>query len=36
MDGEPVEFEWTLLPGHTTLELLREIQKDDGREQDPT
>ena len=22
IDGEPVEFEWTIFPGHTMLELL--------------
>ena len=27
VDGEPVEFEWTFFPGHTTLQLLREIQR---------
>ena len=27
IDGEPVEFEWNIFPGHTTLQLLREIQK---------
>ena len=26
IDGEPFEFEWYLFPGHTTVELLREIQ----------
>ena len=27
IDGEPLEFEWTIFPGHTTLQLLREIQR---------
>ena len=27
IDGEPVEFEWTIAPKLTTLQLLREIQK---------
>ena len=27
IDGEPVEFSWDSFPGHTILELLREIQK---------
>ena len=27
IDGEPVEFEWNIFPGHTILGLLREIQK---------
>ena len=27
LDGEPVEFEWRIFPGHTTLQILREIQK---------
>ena len=27
IDEEPVEFEWKKFPGHTTLELLREIQR---------
>ena len=26
VDGEPVEFEWKIFPGHTTLQLRREIQ----------
>ena len=26
IDGEPVELEWENFPGHTTLQLLREIQ----------
>ena len=26
IDGEPVELECSLFPGHTTLQLLREIQ----------
>ena len=26
IDGEPVEFEWSILPGHTTLEFVQEIQ----------
>ena len=26
-DGEPFEFEWNIFPGHTTVELLKEIQK---------
>ena len=27
IDGEPVEFEWNMFPGSTTLELVREVQK---------
>ena len=27
MDGDPVVFEWKILPGHTTLQLLQEAQK---------
>ena len=27
IDGEPVEFEWNIFPGHTTLDLFREIQR---------
>ena len=27
IDGERVEFEWTKFPGHTTLQLLREIRR---------
>ena len=27
IDGEPVKIEWKNFPGHTTLQLLREIQK---------
>ena len=27
IDGEPVVFEWKIFPGHTTLELVQEIQK---------
>ena len=26
IDGEPVEFEWGICPGHTTLQILQEIQ----------
>ena len=26
IDGEPIEFEWNNFPGHTTLEILQEIQ----------
>ena len=26
LDGEPVEFEWKMFPGHTTQEILREIK----------
>ena len=26
IDGEPVVFEWKIFPGHTTLQLLQEIQ----------
>ena len=28
IDGEPVEFEWNLFPGHTALALLRKIYGD--------
>ena len=28
IDGEPMEFEWNIFPGFTTLELAREVQKD--------
>ena len=27
IDGEPMEFEWMMNPGHTTLHILLEIQK---------
>ena len=27
MDGEPMEFEWTIFPGFITLGILDEIQK---------
>ena len=27
IDGEPMEFEWNIFPGLTTLELVREVQK---------
>ena len=27
VDGEPMEFEWNVFPGSTTLELVREVQK---------
>ena len=26
IDGEPLEFEWRMFPGHTTLQILQEIQ----------
>ena len=26
IDGQPLEFEWMVFPGHTTLEILQEIQ----------
>ena len=25
VEGEPFEFEWDIFPGHTTVEILREI-----------
>ena len=28
IDGEPNEFEWTIFPGFTSIEILREIHKD--------
>ena len=27
IDGEPMELEWNIFPGFTTLELVREVQK---------
>ena len=27
IDGEPVEFEWMIVPRHTTLQILQEIHK---------
>ena len=27
IDGEPVEFEWYIFPGHATLDLLHEIRR---------
>ena len=27
IDGEPMEFEWNIFPGFTTLELVDEVQK---------
>ena len=29
IDGEPMEFQWTIFPRLTTLGVLDEIQKDD-------
>ena len=26
-DGEPVEFEWNIFPGFTTLQLVRDVQE---------
>ena len=26
-DGKPIEFEWKIFPGFTTLDILEEIQK---------
>ena len=26
-DGEPMEFEWNIIPGFTTLQLVQEVQK---------
>ena len=26
IDGEPIEFEWNIFPGHSTLQILEEIQ----------
>ena len=28
IDGEPIEFEWNIFPGPTSLEILQKIQKD--------
>ena len=28
IDGEPIEFEWNILPGLTSLEILQKIQRD--------
>ena len=28
IDGEPIEFEWNIFPGLTSLEILQKIQKD--------
>ena len=27
IDGEPIEFEWNIFPGFTTLQLVREVQE---------
>ena len=27
IDGEPMEFEWNIFPGFTTLQLVQEVQK---------
>ena len=27
IDGEPMEFEWNIFPGFTTLQLVREVQE---------
>ena len=27
IDGEPVEFEWNIFPGHTILDLLHEVHR---------
>ena len=27
IDGEPMEFEWNVFPGFTTLQLVQEVQK---------
>ena len=28
IDGEPLEFEWNMFPGFTSIEIVRQIQKD--------
>ena len=28
IDGEPVEFEWNILPGFSSLQILQKIQDD--------
>ena len=28
VDGESIEFEWNIFPGFTSIEILRQIQKD--------
>ena len=35
IDGEPMEFEWNISPGFTTLELVREVQKFMGKMGEP-
>ena len=34
-DGEPMEFEWNMFPGFTTLELVQEVQKFMNKMSDP-
>ena len=28
IDGGPIEFEWNIFPGHTSLEMLQKVQED--------
>ena len=35
IDGEPMEFEWNIFPGFTTLQLLQEVQKFMNKMSDP-
>ena len=35
IDGEPMEFQWNIFPGSTSLELVREVQKFMNKMSDP-
>ena len=35
IDGEPMEFEWNIFPGFTTLQLVQEVQKFMNKMSDP-
>ena len=35
IDGEPMEFEWNIFPGFTTLQLVEEVQKFVNKMSDP-
>ena len=28
LDGEPIEFQWNVFPGFTSIEILRQIQRE--------
>ena len=35
IDGEPMEFEWNIFPGFTTMQLVQEVQKFTNKMSDP-